>query len=104
MTRGTTPTLTLKLKNCDVSLLDNVYITFKQNRYQNKVLEKTLDDISVDIEKNTLTIRLTQEDTLYFCESDVEMQLRAVTTNNQAVASKIIKLPVNRILKDGVIK
>lgn len=104
MTRGTTPTLILKLKNCDVSLLDNAYITFKQSRYQNKVLEKKWSDISVDVEKNALVVHLTQEDTLYFYESDVKMQLRAVTINGQAVASKIKDLPVRGILKDGVIE
>lgn len=104
MTRGTTPTLILKLKNLDVSLLRDVYITFRQNRYKNKILEKKTEDISINAEKNTIDIYLTQQDTLYFDVSDVEIQMRAITKEGRAVASKILTLPVNRILKDGVIK
>lgn len=101
MIRGTTPRLKLKLKNCDVSLLKNIYVTFKQ---ADKVLEKTNRDIVIDKENNALIIHFTQEDTLYFDVSDVEIQIRSTTINGSAVASKIFKEPVKRILKRGVIE
>lgn len=101
MIRGTTPRLKLKLKNCDVSLLENIYVTFKQ---ADKVLEKTNRDIAVDKENNALIINFTQEDTLYFDVSDVEIQIRATTINGSAIASKIVREPVERILKRGVIE
>lgn len=101
MTRGTTPRLKLKLKNCDVSLLKNIYVTFKQ---ADKVIEKVNADIIIDKENNALVIFFTQEDTLYFDVSDVEIQVRATTINGAAVASKIVREPVKRILKRGVIE
>lgn len=101
MIRGTTPRLKLKIKNCDVSQLKNIYVTFKQ---ADKVLEKVNADIVIDRENNTLIIYFTQEDTLYFDVSDVEIQVRATTINGAAVASKIVREPVKRILKRGVIE
>lgn len=100
MTRGTTPTIKIKPKNCDVSLLDSIYITFKQ--YE-KTLEKSGDDIEVDKDQNMLIVRLTQEDTLYFYAVDVNVQIRATTKDGQAIASEVFKLPMHNILKNGVI-
>lgn len=105
--RGTTPRLKIKLKNFDVSLLseNSIYITFKQNRYANKTLEKSGSDVIIDAKENCLFVSLTQVDTLYFYgDADVEMQIRSLTKSGSAVASKIIKIPVYKILKDGVIK
>lgn len=105
--RGTTPRLKIKLKNFDVSLLseNGIYVTFKQNRYANKTLEKSGSDVIIDAKENCLFVSLTQTDTLYFYgDADVEIQLRALTKSGAAVASKIIKVPVYRILKDGVIE
>lgn len=107
MVRGTTPRINIKLKNFDVSLLSDsgIYVTFKQNRYANKTLEKSGSDVIVDEKENLLKVSLSQTDTLYFCgDADVEMQIRALTKSGAAVASKIVKVPVYRILKDGVIK
>lgn len=101
MVRGTTPRIKLKLKNCDVSLLKNIYVTFKQ---ADKVLEKVNADIVIDKENNAIIICFTQEDTLYFDVSDLEIQIRATTINGAAVASKIIREPIKRILKRGVIE
>ncbi len=104
MIRGTTPRLKLKLKNCDVSLLKNIYVTFKQSRYANKTLEKTGNDVIIDKSNNILIINLSQDDTLYFDVADVEIQIRATTINGAAVASEIVREPVKRILKRGVIE
>ena len=52
----------------------------------------------------TLTVTLTQEETLKFEEGgNVEIQLRAVTTTGAVLASNIVALPVERILLGGVI-
>lgn len=104
MTRGTTPQIRIKLKNCDVGLLSSIYITFVQAIHEKKVLEKAGDEITVDESENMLIVSLTQEETLLFDAVDVKLQIRAVTVNGQAVASEILNLPVNRILKDGVIE
>lgn len=98
MRRGTTQTLTFNLSEpIDIEAL---YITFNQN--DKTVLEKTLDNVSV--EGGQIVLPLEQEDTLALSASKtVLIQLRIRDTDGNAYASKILKLYVNEILKDGVI-
>lgn len=98
MFRGTTPT---NVFNVDVDLTNAevIYITYKQ---QNKVVfEKEKSDITVT--ENSLTVKLTQEETLKLTEREVEIQIRARFSDGTALASNIIKTTANKILKDGVI-
>ena len=60
--------------------------------------------MAADNDAKTLTVTLTQEETLKFEEGgNVEIQLRAVTTTGAVLASNIVALPVERILLGGVI-
>lgn len=98
MFRGTTPT---NIFNVDIDLTNAevIYITYKQ---QNKVvIEKTKDDITATTE--TLTVKLTQDETLKLTEREVEIQIRARFSDGTALASNIIKTTASKILKDGVI-
>lgn len=83
----------------DVSLFKSVYITIKQG---SKELTKTNGDIKLE-DGNILSVFLAQEDTLNFLGGHIDIQLRAVTNNKMAVASDIKRIPLERILKDGVI-
>ena len=98
MIRGTTP---LNIFNVDVDLTtaEVIYITYKQNN--NVVIEKSIGDIAVT--DKTLTVRLTQDETLQLAEREVEIQIRARFPNGTAIASNIIKTTASRVLKDGVI-
>ena len=99
MTRGTTPLLRFVLPfNAD--LLDTTYITMIQDG--ETLIEKTLEDCEKT--ENVLSVRLTQEETLKL-ESGraMEIQVRARLKSEEAVASQIVMVPVDRILKDGVI-
>lgn len=98
MIRGTTP---LNIFNVDVDLTtaEVIYITYKQNN--NVVIEKSIEDIAVT--DKTLTVRLTQEETLKLTERAVEIQIRARFADGTAIASNIIKTTASEILKDGVI-
>lgn len=98
MFRGTTPT---NIFNVDVNLTnaDVIWITYAQ---QNKVvIEKNKDDITATAK--TLTVELSQEDTLKLTEREVDIQIRARFPDGTALASNIIKTTANKILKDGVI-
>lgn len=99
MIRGTTPTLTFKLP-FQTSRVDDVYITFNQANIT--VLEKTKND--TDLHDDIVELKLTQADTLSLNRRpNVEIQLRVLTTDGEALASQIIVQSVSRILKDGVI-
>lgn len=104
MTRGTTPTLEFTLP-FDTDTIDALNIAFSQKTKAycdaRLVLEKALEDCTVS--GKTISLTLSQEDTLLLDASqDVEIQLR-VLSGESALASQIIKVPVGRILRDGVL-
>ena len=103
MYRGTTPTFTFKV-NTDIDLTEiaECWITFK-SRLGNR--EKTFDssDITVDPVEKTLTVVMTQDETLYFSSGTVDVQIRIRTNDDLAYASDIKEVIMKRILKDGEI-
>lgn len=103
MYRGTTPSITFHI-NTELNLNEIVecWVTFK-SKSSNKIQTYTLDDLILDSEEKTITITMTQEDTLYFSPGTVEVQIRLRTSDDLAYASNIKELDINRILKDGEI-
>lgn len=97
MTRGTTPTLRFNLP-FDTEGITDGYITIAQRGAQNL-------DIPIERcmrEGKTLTVTLTQSETLSLRTSRAEIQLR-VKIGERIMASKIISADVGRILKEGTI-
>jgi len=98
MRRGSTPTNTFDV---DIDLTGaTVFITYKQKG--RTVIEKTGTDITVT--STSLTVELTQAETLALDVGEVEMQIRYVFPNGSADASNIMRATAERILKDGVIE
>lgn len=96
MIRGTTPTLTFKLP-FDCADIDILNISFAQ--YSTVVLEKDLYDC--DVNGNEIRLTLTEDDTLKFASGEhAEIQIR-VGIGEQRLASQIMKMGVERVLKDG---
>ena len=99
MIRGTTPTLEFLLP-FDTSILAEAFVTLSQNG--TVVVDKQLTECNCTGTK--LSVRLAQEDTLKFdCDCKTEIQVRARTQTGDALASNIITVNTERILKDGVI-
>ena len=98
MRRGTTPTNTFDV-DVDLRQASVIYITY--SHLGKTVVEKEINDIT--IEENTLTVELTQEETLAFPKGEIEIQIRAWFPEGLAIASNIIKTTASRILKEGVI-
>lgn len=101
MFRGTTPTLLLKL-NTTVALDDlaEVWVTFKDKSNE---ITKTLEDVTVDDSTKTITVHLSQEDTLQLHDCSCKVQVRFKTQQGIAYATSIYDLDVGKILKEGVI-
>lgn len=100
MIRGTTPTISLKAKFDFRGWY--IYATI-----ENGLNEITFegDDVSVEYENgySLVSFTLTQEQTLSFPQNTkCEIQLRAIK-DETAVASKVVKTNVDKILKDGII-
>lgn len=99
MKRGTTPTHTFTLP-FDTSLLSVVRVIYAQ--LCKTVLVKTGEDL--DLSGNTVTVRLSQEDTLLFnCSHPVEIQIRVATAAKDVLNSDIMRVPVGRCLESVVL-
>ena len=104
--RGTTPTLTFNVKNEQLDLTDiaELWITFK-SKPGVRLVEKnyTLEDVTVDDTEKTITLNLSQDDTLSFADNNMLVQIRLKLNSGLAYASEIIDTDIGHILKEGVI-
>ena len=98
MFRGTTPENKFHV-NLDCRDASVLYITYAQ--FGQKIIEKTIEDVTITEE--TITVQLTQEDTLRFCPGKVEVQISVRFPDGKAAKCDIIETTAKRILKEGVI-
>ena len=103
MYRGTTPSITFKIKtDIDLNELAECWITFK-SKLGTREKTFTLQDVIVDAENKTITVAMTQEETLYFNTGAIDIQIRLRTNDDLAYASDIQEVRMKKILKDGEI-
>lgn len=101
MYRGTTPTIIFHVKsNLDLKTMKQIWVTFKS-----VISEKTyeINELVINSEEKTITVEMSQEDTLKFYNGVVKTQIRFLDEYNRAYASNIKELELNNILKEGVI-
>lgn len=99
MMRGTTPTHTFNLP-FDTSLIATLRITYEQPTG----LELTKTESDCILSGNTITVVLTQEETLQFNHKyNVEIQARILTQGGEVVASRVITTTVEKCLNDEVL-
>lgn len=103
MFRGTTPAITVHITSqFDFSAISEVWITLKTWETE-KTFKYSEADVVINKSDKTLTVNLSQEDTLAFEDGEVELQVRVVDRNRLAYATDVFVLEMKRILKDGVI-
>jgi hypothetical protein len=98
MRQGTTPTIQITINDIDLNEMQNIYVVFEQNGY---ILKKESSDL--DVEGNTISVLLSQEETLNFKEGTCNIQLRMITKGGVAIASPIKTTKVYRVLNKEVI-
>ena len=99
MRRGTTPTHTFTIP-FDVANVSDALIVYAQNDLE--ILRKTAPHCHMD--GNTISVELTQEETLKFnCHKKVQIQVRVLTTEGKALASNIITADVEKCLSNEVL-
>lgn len=102
--RGTTPTITFKVKNnVDLTNVTQVWVYLTQ---QNKPkVFKDISSVTVDAQTKTITTHLSQSDTLELRAGvDCYFQIRVLFSDGQAPASKMKKITILPVGKDGEIK
>lgn len=97
--RGTTPTHIFNLP-IDTVLVDKIRIIYAQ---KDEIL-LTKEKADCKMEGNTVTVKLTQEETLQFNHNDsCQIQIRVLTTGGDSLASGIRRIEVDKLLEEGVI-
>lgn len=102
--RGTTPTIVMNVKSdIDLTMVTNLWVYISQ---QNKVkVDKGLADVTIDAENKTITLILSQEDTLALkADTDTLFQIRLLLSNDTACATLASKVTVKQVYKQGVIE
>jgi hypothetical protein len=100
MIRGTTPTHEFNIP-FNTSVIKEVKITYAQNN-EAVVEKKTSDCKLVD---QTISVTLTQEDTFKFdCKKPVEIQVRILTFNGDALSTVPQIVGVCKCLDNEVLK
>lgn len=98
MQRYSTPTLTIETDIDDLSSMDALWVSFKQDK---KILRKTKDNL--EIENNIIKVELTQEETGIFSAYDsLKMQVRWLKAGKSG-GSNIVSFSLNDVLEDEVI-
>ena len=99
MRRGTTPTHTFTIP-FDVENVADALIVYAQG--DKEVLRKTVRHCHM--EGNTLSVDLTQEETLLFsCKSKAQIQVKVRTGGGSVLVSEILTMDVEKCLSDEVI-
>ena len=101
--RGTTPTIIIEVQtDIDLTQVAEVWIYLSQ---QNKVkVDKELSDVTFDYEHKTMTVTLSQTDTLALkADTDTLFQIRLLMDNGTALATLASKVTVKEVYKGGVI-
>lgn len=99
MQRYSTPKINI---NIPVEAVDELWFTIADLN-GTEILTKTIKDIG--IEDNHFVVRLSQEDTSKLPEdSYVKIQTRVLYTDGQSFGSRIYKIKVEDVLKDGIME
>lgn len=103
MYRGTTPTLIFRLidTELDLTTIVQAWVTLKKTG-----TEKTWDinSLTFDNEEKTITLSLSQEDTLDLPSGRINAQIRLLTNSGAALATDVVIIDINDVLKGGVIE
>ena len=99
MVQATTPTFILTLPNTvDLSLAESVWFSIKQN---STIVNKTGD--SLVIEGQTVSVYLTQEETVQFYNGTAKLQLNWTYPDGSRACSNIVSVPVgDNLIKDVI--
>lgn len=104
MTQGTTPSYIFALKDKTINFEDIEIFVITLKSCSSEITHNSDEPcVTLDNEKKTITLTLTQAETLSFKEGEAEVQLRGKFIAGTAFASKVCRVPVERSLYKEVI-
>lgn len=100
--RGTTPTIVVTVQTeLDLHQVAEVWIYISQDGAVK--VDKKIADVEFDYELRTMTLTLSQEDTLALNDGGALIQIRVLLLDGTALATYASSVEVGAIYKDGVI-
>ena len=106
MIRGSTQNLIFNI-GINTEEVSQLWLTFSHsNRLNAEIFTKEINDVI--LEGTTITVPLSQEETLALNEYNIKekvvyIQLRVLLEDGQALASNVVEIKVSHLLKDGVL-
>jgi len=102
--RGSTPTIKLRLKDLDfdMSAVQSCHVAFKTvgpNSVALKVFEKPV----IDLTEHTISVELSQADTLRFAYGLINVQAKLKLISNRVVPTKATKIKIEEILEEAML-
>ena len=104
MTRGTTHTETYTITNpqgVDLSNCVQIWVTITDFRGRSYTFD--ISRLTIDAENNTISLTLTQEETLAFAVGKAKVQLRFLYNDDKAFASIPLPFMIDDVRREGVI-
>ena len=99
MIRGTTPTHIFSLP-VSAETIKTIRVVYAQN----DVIKLTKKNEDCTMSGNSVTIKLTQEDTFLFDDDAcVDVQVRVLTNSGDALASRVMRIHCEECLSDEVL-
>lgn len=100
--RGTTPTIVINVKSeVDFSTVTSIWVYISQMGLIRVCKEIT--DVVFDQEKMTITLKLSQDDTLGLYEGEALFQIRLLLSAETALATVAERIFIDEVYKGGVI-
>lgn len=100
--RGTTPTITMTVNNdMDISTLVDVWVYISQGGKTK--IDKKFSDLSFDYANKSMSVTLTQTDTLALKAGDALIQVRAITSDGVALGMVAQSIDIEEVYKNGII-
>ena len=108
ITRGTTPTIEARIvQDIDLHSVAALWITITQLEGVNDKKEvkifKQLSDVTFDYDLRTISVKLSQEDTLKLNEGGGTYQIRMLTIDETALITPQCEVVVSGCDKEGII-
>ena len=103
MVKGTTPTFVFQLDSTtlDLTALSQIWVTVDDSR---EVKTWDINSVTVDNEHKTISLYLSQAETLALRTGLARVQIRMLTSDGASIATTCSTITINDVLKKGVIE
>ena len=101
MYRGSTPVYTIYMDGLQFSDLANLQITFTQDHQI--MIERSLNDMTIDTKANTASFSLTQEETMQLKVGTVDKQIRLMNGGGTVTLTRIFRERVEPNIREDLI-